>query len=83
MNAKIISIKEARRSNYNSSTGNCVPISVCPIRMLTIGLTHSNSLMHYISGVKKNRVFIFIDELPWLDTPRSRFTKAKIKITNQ
>ncbi|MBR3758475.1 MAG: ATP-binding protein [Bacteroidaceae bacterium] len=33
-------------------------------------------LKHYISGLKKNRVVIFIDELPWLDTPRSRFTKA-------
>ena len=40
-------------------------------------------LKHYISGVKKSRVVIFIDELPWLDTPRSRFTKAKIKVTNQ
>lgn len=33
-------------------------------------------LKHYISGLKKDRVVIFIDELPWLDTPRSRFTKA-------
>ncbi|MBQ9077781.1 MAG: ATP-binding protein [Muribaculaceae bacterium] len=35
-----------------------------------------DQLKHYISSIKKERVVIFIDELPWLDTPRSRFTKA-------
>ena len=35
-----------------------------------------DQLKHYISNLKKERVLIFIDELPWLDTQRSRFTKA-------
>ena len=35
-----------------------------------------DQLKHYISHIKKDKVVIFIDELPWLDTPRSRFTKA-------
>lgn len=35
-----------------------------------------DQLKHYVSHLKKNRVLIFIDELPWLDTPRSHFTKA-------
>ncbi len=35
-----------------------------------------DQLKHYISNLKKEKVVIFIDELPWLDTPRSRFIKA-------
>lgn len=35
-----------------------------------------DQLKHYISSLKKEKVVIFIDELPWLDTPRSRFLKA-------
>jgi len=30
-------------------------------------------LRHYIDGLKKDRIVIFIDEMPWLDTPRSKF----------
>lgn len=35
-----------------------------------------DQLKHYVKTIKKDRVVIFIDELPWLDTPRSRFVKA-------
>ncbi|MGN0222718.1 MAG: ATP-binding protein, partial [Muribaculaceae bacterium] len=35
-----------------------------------------NQLQQYLSGLKKERVVVFIDELPWLDTPRSRFFTA-------
>ena len=33
-------------------------------------------LKEYLSGLKKERIVVFIDELPWLDTPRSGFIKA-------
>ncbi len=35
-----------------------------------------DQLKHFISSLQKKRVLVFFDELPWLDTPRSRFTKA-------
>ncbi len=35
-----------------------------------------DQLKHYISSLKKDKVVIFIDELPWMDTPRSGFIKA-------
>lgn len=35
-----------------------------------------DQLKHYLSTLKKDKIVIFIDELPWLDTPRSRFLKA-------
>lgn len=35
-----------------------------------------DQLKHYIKSLKKNRTVVFIDELPWLDTPRSGFLKA-------
>lgn len=33
-------------------------------------------LQEYLSSIKKKRVVVFIDELPWLDTPRSKFFRA-------
>lgn len=35
-----------------------------------------NQLQQYLSELNKERVVVFIDELPWLDTPRSRFFTA-------
>mgnify|MGYP002521073392 CR=1 FL=1 len=36
-----------------------------------------DQLKHYLSNLQENRkAVVFIDELPWLDTPRSRFIKA-------
>lgn len=36
-----------------------------------------DQLKHYLSNLPENRkAVVFIDELPWLDTPRSRFIKA-------
>lgn len=35
-----------------------------------------DQLKHYLGSMKKNKAVVFIDELPWLDTPRSRFIKA-------
>lgn len=35
-----------------------------------------SQLKRYIQSLKKDRIVIFIDELPWFDTPRSRFVKA-------
>lgn len=33
-------------------------------------------LKHYLSHIKKRKIIIFIDEMPWLDTPRSGFVRA-------
>lgn len=33
-------------------------------------------LQEYLSELKKETIVVFIDELPWLDTPRSRFFRA-------
>ncbi len=33
-------------------------------------------LEEYLSTIKKDKIIVFIDELPWLDTPRSRFINA-------
>lgn len=33
-------------------------------------------LEKYLSSLKKKKIVVFIDELPWLDTPRSRFIRA-------
>lgn len=33
-------------------------------------------LKHYLGSLKKDRILVFIDEMPWLDTPRSKFVKA-------
>ena len=35
-----------------------------------------DQLQEYLQSLKKERIVIFIDELPWLDTPRSNFLKA-------
>ena len=33
-------------------------------------------LHEYLQGVQKKRVVVFLDELPWMDTPRSNFLAA-------
>ena len=33
-------------------------------------------LQHYLSRVEKETVVVFIDEMPWLDVPRSKFLRA-------
>ncbi len=33
-------------------------------------------LKDYLSSLKKEKIIVFIDELPWLDTPRSKFISA-------
>ena len=33
-------------------------------------------LKEHLQGLKKNRIVLFLDELPWLDTPRSNFLAA-------
>lgn len=33
-------------------------------------------LQEYLSSLQKDKIIVFIDELPWLDTPRSRFISA-------
>lgn len=33
-------------------------------------------LKHYISTLKKEKIVVFIDEFPWLDSPKSRFLKS-------
>ncbi|MDE6669172.1 MAG: ATP-binding protein [Muribaculaceae bacterium] len=33
-------------------------------------------LQEYLSSLKKKRIVVFIDELPWFDTPRSKFFRA-------
>ena len=33
-------------------------------------------LKHYLGTIAKKRVVIFIDEMPWLDTPKSKFVSA-------
>lgn len=33
-------------------------------------------LRDYLSSLKKDRIVVFLDELPWMDTPRSSFLQA-------
>lgn len=33
-------------------------------------------LQEYLSSLRKRQIVVFIDELPWLDTPRSKFFRA-------
>lgn len=33
-------------------------------------------LQEYLSSLRKKQIVVFIDELPWLDTPRSKFFRA-------
>lgn len=33
-------------------------------------------LEEYLSSLKKDKIIVFIDEMPWLDTPRSQFISA-------
>lgn len=35
-----------------------------------------DQLRDYLSTLNKNRIIVFIDELPWLDTPKSSFLSA-------
>lgn len=35
-----------------------------------------SQLKDYIQGHKKKRIVVFLDELPWMDTPRSNFLSA-------
>lgn len=35
-----------------------------------------NQLKHYILSIDKKRIVVFIDEMPWLDTPKSNFVRA-------
>ena len=35
-----------------------------------------DQLQHYLSRVEKENIIVFIDEMPWLDVPRSKFLKA-------
>ena len=35
-----------------------------------------DQLKHFIKHTDQTRVLLFFDELPWIDTPRSRFLKA-------
>ena len=35
-----------------------------------------DQLQHFLSRLKKKNVVVFIDEMPWLDVPRSKFLKA-------
>lgn len=39
-------------------------------------MTAFRQLEEYLSSLKKDRIIVFFDELPWLDTPRSRFFNA-------
>ena len=32
-----------------------------------------SQLRHYLENLHKQRILVFIDEMPWLDTPRSKF----------
>ena len=33
-------------------------------------------LKSYLMGIKKDRIVVFLDELPWMETPKSNFLKA-------
>ena len=35
-----------------------------------------NQLREYLSSLDKERLIVFLDELPWLDTPKSNFLAA-------
>lgn len=35
-----------------------------------------HQLRHYLSSINKKRIVVFLDELPWMETPKSRFITA-------
>jgi len=35
-----------------------------------------DDLRDYLSSLKKDRIVVFLDELPWMDTPKSSFLSA-------
>ena len=35
-----------------------------------------DQLKHYLSRIKRKNIFVFFDEMPWMDTQNSRFLKA-------
>ena len=35
-----------------------------------------DQLKDYLSGIRKKRIVVFLDELPWMDTPKSKFLTA-------
>ena len=35
-----------------------------------------DQLEHYLTRLKKRRIILFFDELPWMDAPRSKFLQA-------
>ena len=35
-----------------------------------------NALTEYLSSLKKEKIIVFLDELPWMDTPKSNFLQA-------
>ena len=35
-----------------------------------------SQLKEYLLGMKKKRIVVFLDELPWMDTPKSKFISA-------
>ena len=32
-----------------------------------------DALRNYLEGLKKGRIVVFLDEIPWMDTPKSNF----------
>lgn len=35
-----------------------------------------DQLQHYLGRLRKEKIIVFIDEMPWLDVPRSKFLRA-------
>ncbi|MCH5244333.1 MAG: ATP-binding protein [Lentimicrobiaceae bacterium] len=65
--------KTAQLSFFNKQLCN---YSQIPYPQVNNWFETFEQLKHYISKIKKDKVVVFIDELPWLDTPKSGFVKA-------
>ncbi|MCQ2253773.1 MAG: AAA family ATPase, partial [Bacteroidales bacterium] len=59
-------VSELRRVNKNIS----------PDLKVKSWLEAFELLREYLSGLKKDKIVVFLDELPWMDTPKSNFMQA-------
>mgnify|MGYP004446937147 FL=1 len=66
--------KKEQLGNFALSLHEAMPNA--PKARLTDWFEAFEQLKSYLSGLNKEHIVVFIDEMPWFDTPRSRFLKA-------
>ena len=66
--------KKEQLGNFASALHNATPNRPKP--RLSDWFEAFEHLKSYIAGLHKEQIVVFLDEMPWFDTPRSRFLKA-------